>query len=364
MQLPPFLLNEWLERPRDLRFNLAGSAGPRWTMDELAALGDGELDLTNMPLSYAPTAGAAALRAEIAAHHGVDPDWVVLTTGASEALLLLLSVLSRPRGSILLPMPTYAAFAGAAQFVHLDPRYYQLSRERGFGIDPAQVAAMLDQQTVAVLANSPHNPSGAVLEPADCASLASALQSRGVPLIVDEVFHPIYFGDVRPSAAGTENVIVIGDMSKALSMPGLRSGWVIDPDAKRRAMMVRARGYIAWSGSPILESMALHAMRDRHAILERANRVASANLEGLRSFMDRVGDVLDWVPPQAGFVTFPWFRDGRESRPFCEQMAERGMLLAPGDCFGMPEHMRICFGSLAESMGTALAIMEEELRLL
>ena len=108
MLLPPFLLNDWLERPRDLKFNLAGSAGPPWTMGELLRLG-GQLDLTDLPLNYAPTVGAAALRAEIAAHHDVDPDWVVLTTGAAEALLLLLSSLSQAGGNVLLPMPAYPA---------------------------------------------------------------------------------------------------------------------------------------------------------------------------------------------------------------------------------------------------------------
>jgi aspartate/methionine/tyrosine aminotransferase len=364
MELPPFLLNEWLERPRDLKFNLAGSAGPRWMMNDLLQLGGGQLDLTDLPLSYAPTAGAAALRAEIAAHHDVDPDWVVLTTGAAEALLLLLSSLSKPGGNVLLPMPTYAAFAGTAQFVHLDPRYYALSRDRGFGIDPAQVVAMADGQTVLTLANTPHNPSGAVFETADCGSLAQALGRKGVPLLVDEVFHPVYFDEPRTSAAGIENVIVTGDMSKALSLPGLRLGWVIDANAQRRESMIRARSYIAWSGSPVLEGLALHAMRGRSAILQLVNSVASANLKEVYSFMARVSGVLEWVPPQAGLVAFPWFRDGRDSRPFCEGMAERGVLLAPGDCFGMPNHMRIGFGSQVDGMASALAIIEDELRTL
>jgi aspartate/methionine/tyrosine aminotransferase len=362
MLLPPFLLNDWLERPRDLRFNLAGSAGPVWTMAELLRLGGGRPDLADLPLSYAPTAGAAALRAEIAAYHDVDPDWVVLATGAAEALLLLLSALSQAGGNVLLPMPAYPAFAGIAQFVHLTPRFYPLPRDRGFAPDPAEVAAMADGQTVAALANSPHNPSGAVLETADCLALAQALGSKGVSLLVDEVFHPVYFGEPKPSAAGIENVIVIGDMSKALSLPGLRSGWVIDSNAARRESMIRARSYIAWSGSPVLEGLALHGMRARAEILQRANAVASANLKELRSFMAGVSEILDWVPPQGGLVAFPWFRDGRDSRLFCERLADRGVLLAPGDCYGMPEHMRIGFGSRAGGIGGALAIIEEELR--
>jgi aspartate/methionine/tyrosine aminotransferase len=362
MDLPPFLLNDWLESRHGLRFNLAGSAGPRWTVSDLLRLGDDRLDLPNLPLSYAPTAGALDLRTEIAAHHDVDPDWVVLTTGASEAFLLLLAALSRSDGNVLLPMPGYPAFAGTAQFTHLEPRHYRLLRDQGFRIDLEQLVASADEQTVLAVTNSPQNPTGALLEAADCQALAQALGEKGVPLVVDEVFHPIYFGEAEPSAAGIDNVIVIGDMSKALSMPGLRTGWVIDSDSSRRASMVRARGYIAWSGSPILEGLALHAMRNRAAILERAGAVAAANLGEMRRFMDEAGDILDWVAPLAGLVAFPWFRDGRDSRRFCEALADRDVFISPGDCFGMAEHMRFGFGSQVDGIGCALEIVARELR--
>jgi hypothetical protein len=106
MELPPFLLNDWLESQQNLRFDLAGSTGPRWTMRDLTHLGD-PLDLSDMPISYAPPAGLSDLRAEIAAHHGVDPNWVVVTNGASEAFQLLLLALFRRSGNVLLPMPAY-----------------------------------------------------------------------------------------------------------------------------------------------------------------------------------------------------------------------------------------------------------------
>jgi aspartate/methionine/tyrosine aminotransferase len=362
MKLPPFLLNDWLESRANLQFNLAGSTGPRWTLEELQQLGDPSLDLTDLPISYAPPAGMRELRAEIAAHHNVDPDWVVVTNGASEAFLLLLSVLSRPQGNVLLPMPTYPAFAGMAQFVHLQPRYYTMPRDRNFQIDPGQLLDAADDGTVLVVTNSPQNPTGALLKPEDCYSLSDALAKKGMPLLVDEVFHPVYFGAGNPSAAGVDNVIVIGDMSKAFSMPGLRIGWIVDADAERRANIVRARSYISLSGSPVSEALAFHALQNRGKVLERVNAVASANLADLQRFMATVGDVLDWVPPEAGMLAFPWFRDGRNSRIFCERIADKGVFVAPGDCFGMPEHMRFGFGSQIGGIAGAFDIMAEELR--
>lgn len=362
MDLPPFLLNDWLESRKNLKFNMAGSTGPSWTFEELLLAGGGDPGLANLAINYGPPAGSAELREEIAAHHGVDADWVIVANGASEAFSLLLAALAGPKADILLPSPAYPAFAGIAEAARMKHRYYRLQRDRGFCIDTSEVADLADDRTVLVVANSPHNPTGAQLGRGDCKLLAEALAAKGVPLLVDEVFHPVYFQGDSPSAADIANVIVIGDMSKAFSLPGLRIGWIIDACPERRARMVRARSYVSLCGSPITEALALHALRNRPVILDRVNAVSSANLSELRQFMSRVGDMLEWVEPTAGMLAFPWFADGRDSRPFCERLADREVFVVPGDCFGMREHIRIGFGSQPQGLAEALAIFEQELR--
>ena len=112
----------------------------------------------------------------------------------------------------------------------------------------------------------------------------------------------------------------------------------------------------------MLEALALHALRNRDAILQRTRSVAGANLASLTRLMDELGDVLGWGPPQGGLQAFPWFRDGRDSRAFCERLAGKGVSLTPGDCFGMPDHVRIGFGSQAEGIEAAFDIIRRELR--
>ncbi len=362
MELPPFLLNQWLESHHGVKHNLAGSAGPRWTLGELLALGESPPDLSALPLSYAPPQGLAELREEIARHHTVDPDWVVVANGASEAFLLVLAALARAGGNLVVPSPGYPAYAGAAAATGLLLRPYKLDRERGFALDGGVIAAQADGDTALAVVNSPHNPTGATMPRGECAVLAATLGERGIPLLVDEVFHPISFAAPDPSAAGLGNVIVVGDMSKALAMPGLRIGWVIDPDPARRGRMVNARSHLSIGSSPILEALALHALRNRTRILERTQRVAGTNLASLAGFMAELDDVLGWVRPDAGLLAFPWLRDGRDSRPFCERMVGQGVFLAPGDCFGTPDHIRIGFGSQIEGIEAALDILRRELR--
>lgn len=361
MDLAPFLLNDWLESHDNIDFSLGGSTGPRWTLREVLDLGEGGPDLDRITISYAPPAGSDELRAAIAQHHGVNPDWVIVTNGASEAFVVLASTLARSGGNIVLPFPAYPAFSPVTKAAQLNSHYYQLARENGFRMDRDHIGQVADRNTVLVVTNSPHNPTGAVLPHDDARLLAATLGEKGIPLLVDEVFHPVYRSNAQPSAASIPNVIVVGDMSKAMSLPGLRVGWIIDADAQRRQRFITARAYFALSGSPVLEAIAAHALRNRRDILDRVQSIAAANLATLSEFMTRAADVLEWVRPEAGMLAFPWFKDGRNSRPFCERLAARRTLISPGDCFGMPDHMRIGFGSQVDGIEGGLTIMLREL---
>jgi DNA-binding transcriptional MocR family regulator len=121
MHLPPFLLDQWLEAHEfaspPIRYNLASSTGPAWTIGELAALGGGEImtTLKELKVSYVPPEGTRELRQAIAELHDVAPDWVVVTTGASEALSVLYCLAAEPGASIVLPNPGFPAFAAMAR---------------------------------------------------------------------------------------------------------------------------------------------------------------------------------------------------------------------------------------------------------
>ena len=154
----------------------------------------------------------------------------------------------------------------------------------------------------------------------------------------------------------------MSDMSKALSSPGLRLGWIIDADPRRRHSLVEARSYFTISGSPLLERLAAYALRHRGGLLAGLRKVATANLDRLESFVAGTGDVLSWTKPAGGTTAFPWFTDGRNSRSFCEQVAKAGVLVAPGDCFGHAAHMRIGFAQQAEGFDVALDRMATMMR--
>jgi aspartate/methionine/tyrosine aminotransferase len=359
MDLPPFALDHWLSAHDfavpPIAYNLASSTGPRWSVGAICALGDAPLDLADTVLRYMPPEGGLALREAVAAFHGTAAESVIVTTGASEALSILLCLAARPGGNILIPDPAYPAYAAMAQAWGLDVRRYMLDREDGFAQRGDAILGAMDADTVAVIVNTPHNPSGSVMPRAAIAALAATMAERQIPLIVDEVYHPLYFGVAEASAAGLPNVVVTSDMSKALSLPGLRMGWLIEPDADRRARMIDARSYFTISGSPVLERITAHALNHSGAILDRLRAVANANLGHLEGLITGSDGRLSWVRPEGGTTAFPWLSDGRDSRPLCVALAKAGVLLAPGDCFDHPAHMRIGIAQQDQGFESAIA---------
>jgi aspartate/methionine/tyrosine aminotransferase len=169
------------------------------------------------------------------------------------------------------------------------------------------------------------------------------------------VYHPIYHGPAAPSASRLPDVTVLGDFSKALCLSGLRLGWIVERDAMRRVRYENARGYLTVSSSsPLGEALGAIGVNNRDRIFERAQRVATANLRAMEPFLAQHAERFGWIPPRGGLTAWPWLRSGESSRPLCEEAATHGVLLAPGDCFGEPNHFRIGFGAGGDDISKAV----------
>src|SRR5579872_3816924 len=151
MQLPPFLLDRWIEQKHTadppIEYDLASSTGPVWTFRELLALagGDGLDALLDAPVSYTPAAGTHALRTAIASMEGVDPGEILAMTGASEALLILFFAAAEPGANVALPSPGFPANDALAESLGIAVRHYTLRAENQYRPDPDEIRGLLDR---------------------------------------------------------------------------------------------------------------------------------------------------------------------------------------------------------------------------
>ena len=357
MQLKPFLLDMWLANyEHDIEFNLASSEGPRWTLNEILSLASEEerQRFLNHNLVYSRPAGAEGLRAAIADMQEVNVDAVQVVTGASEALVVLFWLAAEPGANVVLPQPGYPPFSALPESLGIETRYYAVRKENDFRIDLEEIKQLVDRNTKLILINSPHNPTGATISDAELDSLHEFTASREIQLVSDEVFHPIYHGRATRSASRLPHATVIHDFSKAFPLSGVRTGWMIEHDSRRRERYWNARTYFSISNNTAGEMLAEIAMRHRDIVLGKTQETATQNLRQLTSFMSEHRETLGWIPPRGGMTAFPWLVSGENSRAFCQAAAEQGILLAPGDCWDAPSHFRLGFAAITDKFPDAL----------
>jgi aspartate/methionine/tyrosine aminotransferase len=362
MQLKPFLLDTWLDQyEHAIEFNLAASTGPTWTVNDILALTDEDTRhrFLHHKLVYSRPAGADSLREAIAEMQGVPVDSVQVMTGASEALVAMMWLANEPGANIIVPLPAFTTFSALPESLGIDTRFYRVRRENQFRIDVDEIKHLVDSSTKLILVNCPHNPTGATISDADMEALHTFTAERGIQLVSDEVYHPIYHGRKTASAARLPHATVIHDLSKAFSIAGVRTGWMIEHDARRRQQYWTARAYFSICNGTTGEMLAEIAIRRRDVILSKTQETATRNLRLLDQFMSEHSDVLGWIRPEGGMTAFPWLVSGEDARAFCQAAAKHGILLAPGDCFDVPSHFRLGFAAAGEEFPRALERLAE-----
>jgi aspartate/methionine/tyrosine aminotransferase len=365
MKLPPFLLDEWLERYRTagIRHDLATSTGPAYSLRELQDLANEDVRqaLLDAPLVYGAAPGSDELRAGIAEMHGVRLEDVIVTTGAAEALHILFFDAAEPGANDVVSAPGFPPTWTLPAALGLEVRRYHLRPEDGFRIDLEEVARLVDARTRLLLVTSPHNPTGAVLTEAEWRELLRLASSRGALLVSDEVYHPLYYEAPGRSAASSPGAVVVGDFSKALCLSGLRLGYLVDRDATRRSRWLGARMHFTITSTSLGEALAVIALRNRERIFSRAAARVAEGRAAFARLVEGLEGLVGYVPPVGGTVAFPWLTTTSDSRPFAEALAAEGVLVAPGDCFDAPRHFRVGFGA-CNDLPAALRTLEGAVR--
>lgn len=349
MRVPRFELDRWMQSYQDNppKHSLAGSTGPVWTVQQILELdGTEHGPLLDMPTRYSPVEGSDDLRHAVGNYTCASIDDVQITTGASEALTILMAAHARRGANVVVPDPGYPPFAALAEIFGMNVKRYPLEHTAGFRLSPEGVKEQIDERTALVIVNTPHSPTGSSVRRDELFAIYEATRNVGATLVVDEVFNPITHGAELFSAVDLTEAVVVGDMSKALSLPGLRVGWIIDRNDERRAPYFDLRANFTLSNSPITEQLATIALNHSADVLARTQTVASANLKVLESVLKRHVESIDYVRPDSGMTMFPRLIGESDSRPFCHVLARAGLLAVPGDCFGHPEHVRFGFGAL------------------
>ncbi len=318
---------------------------------------------------YTNALGLPELRAAIAQFYAdrygvdVDPERIVVTAGASAALLLALGVLIDPGNELLLADPGYPCNRHFARLFEGKAKSIAVGPESAYQPTAAQVAAAWGPQTRALLVASPSNPTGTLLDSAHLASLWQAVAQRGGALLVDEIYHGLTYGtDAATALHLSEDIFVINSFSKYFGMTGWRLGWLVVPKAYVRDVEKLAQNLYIAPSSPA-QFAALAAFKpETTAILEARRREFQARRDLLLPGLARLGFEIGAAPQGAFYIYAGLGQLAADSFRFALDLVDgAGVAATPGLDFGSnaPErHMRFAYTVTQEKLVEGLARIE------
>ena len=306
-----------------------------------------------------------ALKERIAARYAetdgvaVEREQVILTCGASPALVLALSCLFRPGARIALARPGYVAYRNTLRALYLDPVELPCGPAERYQLTAAALAR-LDPAPDGVIVASPANPTGTIIPPEELAAIAAVCAARGIRIISDEIYHGLSFGaPARSILTFAPDAIVVNSFSKYFSMPGWRLGWaVVPPDCIAAA---RARMGNLFLTPPVIAQRAALVAFDCRAELEGHVATYARNRERMLAALPALG-LARVAPPDGAFYLYADIGHlSRDSLAFCERLLrDTGVCTAPGRDFDPVDggrFMRFSFAVSTPLVDTALARM-------
>lgn len=302
---------------------------------------------------YTSAAGDMGTRRAIAEYlnktYGTDNTAgnIYMTVGAAASLTITLTAIAEEGGEVVVLAPYFPEYRVFVEKAGMVLRECPCTPDT-FQIDALALEGAISERTVAVIINSPNNPTGAVYTEESLKSLAELLSRKGaeygrvIYLISDEPYRELaYEVSVPYTASFYDNTISCYSFSKSLSLPGERIGYINVPNSCRDAEDLffavcgagRALGYVC--APSLMQKVLPHCLG-----LTSDVSVYDKNRRTLMAFLEKCG--YEFTKPDGAFYLF-LKAPGGDAEAFCERAKKLGLLLVPSDSFGVSGYVRISY---------------------
>ncbi|MEU4426688.1 pyridoxal phosphate-dependent aminotransferase [Actinoplanes sp. NPDC024001] len=310
------------------------------------------------PMAYTAALGLPALRQAIAGFYRdehaveVDPARIVVTAGASAALVLTAAALVDPGDEVIIGDPSYPcnrqiieSFGGTVRLVPTTPA-------TRFQLDAASVRSHWSRRTRGVMIATPSNPTGTSIPAGELAAISGLAREHGAWRIVDEIYLDLSDrepdGHARRTALALDpDAVVINSFSKYFGLTGWRLGWCVLPEALVPAVERLAQNYYICASAPAQEAALACFTPEALAVCEQRRAEFSARRALVLDGLARIGLPVP-VPPDGAFYCYlDVSGTGLSAWEFCERaLQEAHVALTPGRDFGTHSaetHVRLSY---------------------
>jgi aspartate aminotransferase len=321
---------------------------------------------------YTPSSGIPELRAawakQVGEQRGVtyQPNQLMVTAGGKQAIFNIICALADPGDEVIIPAPYWVSYPEQVRAINAVPVILETGPDQDFKVTPQALRAAVTDRTRLFILNSPSNPTGSVYSRAELTALAEVLVEKNIPVLSDEVYDALVYGQefISIASLGEEIyrlTIISGAVSKTYAMTGWRIGYAAGP-AEVIAAAGRLQSHSTSAPNSVAQKAALAAITGDQSMVE----VMRQEFDRRRQYMLRRLRAMPGVTcpePHGAFYTFPrvadhyghYYRGERidGSMTFCRLLLEHEKVAAvPGVEFGNDDHFRL-------SYATGMAQIEE-----
>jgi len=321
---------------------------------------------------YTPVPGIPALRQAICDWHARElgssyqPAECVINVGGKHSIFNAVCSLINSGDEVVMAAPYWVSYPDIVKYASGKPVILETHADDNFVMRAAALEKLITPRTRMVIADSPSNPSGAVIPPDEYAKVLALCQRKGVWLLADECYSHFTYGDAKPYSAasvpGSKNaLIVVGSFSKTFAMTGWRLGYVLAPQPLV-ATITKLQSQSTSNPTSITQYAGLAAMRgpmDSVAtMLAEYARRRERIVAGLRAIPG-----VTCTAPQGAFYVFPNISAHLNSEmpndtAVAKLLLEREhVAVVPGEAFGAPGHLRISYATSMDRIDEGLRRM-------
>lgn len=308
--------------------------------------------------------GNPFLIAALARDYGVDENQVLTTTGATGALSLVYRALVAPGERILIENPGFDLFANLAH-ANGNPVDHFMRRGAGFGIDPQELDAAIGPDTRLVVLSNLHNPSGMALDDATMRALGDIADRRGIHFVFDEVYGGYAGDEARPAVSRgiSPHFISVSSVTKIYGLSTLRCGWMVADENIVRIVRDLANE-VEFAISNLAHGVAAMVVENPARFTQHTFSVLARARPIIESYHEHwlAAGLVDGALPRHGCIAFPRLVGISDTLRFSGWLSDRcGVLVAPGDYFGAPGHIRLGFGMEPSRLDYGLQALTDSL---
>ncbi len=323
---------------------------------------------------YTAVGGTAELRDAIINRHAQDfgssykREETIASTGGKHALFNAIQVLVEHGDEVVVPVPAWVSFKDIIRYAGGRPVFVDTDESKGFAVTPAMIESAITPKTKAIIINSPSNPTGAVLSPADFTSIVRMAAERGIWIIADECYVYLDYSGQRFSAGSVseakEHLVVIGSLSKTYAMTGWRLGYALAPK-EVVAGMAKLQSQCTSNATSIVQKAAVAALTGPQdcikEMVEEYIRLRDRMVSGLRAIPG-----MRCTVPNGAFYAYPnvsafFSRGGLNSASNVagRLLREAQVVTVPGEAFGTTQHIRISYPTSPREIDRGLERMRK-----